>query len=169
MADEAEDLAGIRSNADMVVEQFGSSSGLDRFGFDAPSVQWVDGFIERQRVREDVGPEFVGKRVSVLGSYLANASSAHTAVDGRSATRVGASSSTLKMRLSPSQKSRSSSQTERRTASTASSRRYRSSSGRFGHPAPGMTNRCSGPGPRRSVLGSKDCLGEAPASECWSV
>jgi hypothetical protein len=70
VADEAEVLAGIRANAEMVVEQFGGSSGLDPFGFDAPSVQWVDGFIERQRVREDVGPEFAGKMVSVLGSYL---------------------------------------------------------------------------------------------------
>ena len=70
MADEAEDLAGIQANAQMVVEQFGGSSDLEHFGFDALSVQWVDGFIERQRVREDVGPEFVGKMVSVLGSYL---------------------------------------------------------------------------------------------------
>jgi hypothetical protein len=70
VAEEAEDLAGIRANAEMVVEQFGGSSGLDHFSFDAPSVQWVDGFIERQRVREDVGPEFVGKMISVLGSYL---------------------------------------------------------------------------------------------------
>jgi hypothetical protein len=53
-----------------VVEKFGASSGLEHFGFDAPSVQWVEGFIEHQRVRKDVGPELVGKMVSVLGSYL---------------------------------------------------------------------------------------------------
>jgi hypothetical protein len=70
MVDDAEDLARIRSNADLVVEQFGPLSGLDRFGFDAPSVQWIEGFIERQRVRKDVGPEFVAKTVSVVGSYL---------------------------------------------------------------------------------------------------
>lgn len=70
MPDEAEDLQHIRANADMVVEQFGASSGLDRFGFDAPSVEWLDGFIERQRVRDDASPEFVSKMVSVLGSYL---------------------------------------------------------------------------------------------------
>src|SRR5215510_9277367 len=54
----------------MVVEQFSALSGLERFGFDAPSVEWIDGFIERQRVRDDVSPEFAGKMVSVLGSYL---------------------------------------------------------------------------------------------------
>ncbi|XYH92783.1 hypothetical protein ACMHYB_33560 [Sorangium sp. So ce1128] len=70
MSDEAEALAGIRANAEMVVEKLGTSSGLDNFGFDARSVEWVDGFIERQRVREDVGPEFVGRMVNVLGSYL---------------------------------------------------------------------------------------------------
>ncbi len=70
MKGEAEGLANIRFNADMVVEQFGGLSGLEHFGFDAPSIQWVDGFVERQRIREDVSPEFVGKMISVLGSYL---------------------------------------------------------------------------------------------------
>jgi hypothetical protein len=32
-----EDLQGIRANADMVVEQLGTASGLERFGFDAPT------------------------------------------------------------------------------------------------------------------------------------
>ena len=73
MAEEAEDLASIRANADIVVEQFGRLSGLEAFGFDAPSVQWIEGFIERQRVREDVGPEFVSRMVSVLGAYLGEA------------------------------------------------------------------------------------------------
>src|SRR4030095_11778686 len=54
----------------MVFEQLSKLSGLARFGFDAPSVQWLEGFIERQRIREDVGPEFVSKMVSGLGSYL---------------------------------------------------------------------------------------------------
>jgi hypothetical protein len=70
LADEADGLAGIRANAELVVEQFGGVSGLDHFGYDAPSVQWVEGFIERQRVRADVDPRFVDQMVSVLGSYL---------------------------------------------------------------------------------------------------
>lgn len=70
MSDEAEDLEHIRANAALAVEQLGAASGLAHFGYDAPSVEWLDGFIERQRVREDVGPEFVEKLVSVLGSYL---------------------------------------------------------------------------------------------------
>lgn len=70
MADEAEALRGIRANAEMVVEQLGASSGLESFGFDAPSVEWLEGFIERQRVRDDVGPEYVPKMVSTLGSFL---------------------------------------------------------------------------------------------------
>ena len=70
VADEDAGLQHIRANADMVVEQFGASSGLERFGFDAPSVEWLEGFIERQRIRDDVSPEFVRKMVSVLGSYL---------------------------------------------------------------------------------------------------
>ena len=67
---EQEDLRRIRENADLVVAQLGAESGLERFGFDAPSVAWVEGFIERQRVREDASPELVERLVSVLGSYL---------------------------------------------------------------------------------------------------
>ena len=41
----------IRANADIVVRKLSEVSGIDDFGYNADSVTWVDGFIERQRVR----------------------------------------------------------------------------------------------------------------------
>jgi hypothetical protein len=58
----------IRANAQFAVEELGSVSGMD-FGYDAASVAWTEGFIERQRGKLD--PE--GGIVSVLGSYLGEA------------------------------------------------------------------------------------------------
>src|SRR5690242_18865031 len=49
--DEAErddELARIRELADFVVERFGPISEIE-FGFNRASVQWAEGFIERQR------------------------------------------------------------------------------------------------------------------------
>jgi hypothetical protein len=70
VADDSDDLQRIRANADLVIETLGPRSGLEQFGFNAPSVEWVDGFIERQRLREDATPEFLEKMVSILGSFL---------------------------------------------------------------------------------------------------
>ncbi len=44
-------------------------SGFD-FGYDAQSVAWLDGYIERQRARSEMTQEMVDGLVNVLGSYL---------------------------------------------------------------------------------------------------
>jgi hypothetical protein len=44
-------------------------------GYDAESVAWLDGYIERQRVRRDLTTAAVNRMVDVLGSSLASASS----------------------------------------------------------------------------------------------
>jgi hypothetical protein len=70
MIDEEKELAGIRANADLVVEKLGPSSDVEPFGFDEASLEWLDGFIERQREREDATPVFVDRMINILGSYL---------------------------------------------------------------------------------------------------
>jgi len=71
-----ERLSKIRANAALAVEQFRELSGAP-FGFDAGSVSWVEGFIERMRSR--VGEEGAAAGVvSVIGSYLGEAIIAKT-------------------------------------------------------------------------------------------
>lgn len=64
-------LAMIRGNANLVLEELGPISGL-AFGYGPESVAWVDGYIERQRLRI-LEPDAVASLVSVLGSYLGEA------------------------------------------------------------------------------------------------
>ena|SRR5262245_11100639 len=59
----------IRKNAELVVEQMRKVSGID-FGYDTASVAWLDGFIERHRVRDDVDQQLIDGLVDVFGSYL---------------------------------------------------------------------------------------------------
>lgn len=59
----------LKQNAELVVKQMSQVSGLD-FGYDAQSVAWLDGYIERQRARTDLTRELVDGLVSVFGSYL---------------------------------------------------------------------------------------------------
>lgn len=66
-----ERLAQIRANAALAVEEFRELSG-EGFGYDAPSVAWVEGFIERLRKRYGEGG-VPGGVVSVIGSYLGEA------------------------------------------------------------------------------------------------
>lgn len=68
-----DDLAAIRANAQMVIEQIGPQCSVAPFGFDAASVKWIDGFIERQRVRSDVDADFMSRLTTVIGSYLGEA------------------------------------------------------------------------------------------------
>lgn len=70
MTDDEEALRQILANAELVIEQFKGPSDLEDFGFNEPSVEWVDGFIERQRAREGIGPEFVDRLVNILGCFL---------------------------------------------------------------------------------------------------
>jgi len=51
------------------------------FGLDRRSVQWVEGFIARQRARPDVDPATMEQLASVLGSFLGACVVANT--DGR--------------------------------------------------------------------------------------
>ena len=59
----------IRANAQMVIQQLGPLSGLE-FGYNAESVAWVDGFIEGQRSRSDIGSNEIDGLANVLGSFL---------------------------------------------------------------------------------------------------
>jgi len=61
----------IRANAEMVVDQLGKSSGLEGFGYNAESVEWLDGLIERQRVRPEFADQEAVERITqTLGSFL---------------------------------------------------------------------------------------------------
>ena len=62
-------LQNIQANAQLAVEQLSEASGLETFGFNAPSVKWLEGYIERQRANSPK-PDFVKNRSSVLGCFL---------------------------------------------------------------------------------------------------
>lgn len=47
----------------------GELSGF-AFGYDAQSVAWLDGYVERQRARADINQELIEGLVNVFGSYL---------------------------------------------------------------------------------------------------
>lgn len=59
----------LKKNADLVIEQLGPLSGIE-FGLNKASVEWVEGFIERQRAREGFDPDNTGNLVSLLGCFL---------------------------------------------------------------------------------------------------
>lgn len=59
----------IHANALLVIKHLSEAAGFE-LGFNEESVAWVDGFIERQRIREGVGLETVESLVSRLGSFL---------------------------------------------------------------------------------------------------
>jgi hypothetical protein len=63
----------IRSNAAFAVEQFGALANFE-FGFNRQSVEWVEGFIERQRERG--GDHY--KMIGIIGSFLGEAIVAQT-------------------------------------------------------------------------------------------
>lgn len=56
----------LRLNAEMVIENLSQHAGFT-LGFNEESVEWIDGFIERQRAREGFEP---GGLVNTLGSFL---------------------------------------------------------------------------------------------------
>jgi len=59
----------IRASAEFVIKQLSPLSGLE-FGYNAESVAWVDGFIERQRNRSDIDKNIMDGLVNTLGSFL---------------------------------------------------------------------------------------------------
>lgn len=69
MTVDAETLENIRANAAMAIERLGDGRG-EQVGYDSESARWVDGFIERQRVREGLNADGL---ISVVGCYLGDA------------------------------------------------------------------------------------------------
>ncbi|GAA2905146.1 hypothetical protein GCM10010517_71300 [Streptosporangium fragile] len=64
-----QELAQIQANVNLAIDQLGPLSDVD-FGLNRESVEWVEGFIERQRSRTDFDLEQIGVLVGVLGSFL---------------------------------------------------------------------------------------------------
>lgn len=64
-----EQIEPIKKNSEFVIEQLGPLSGI-AFGLNKASVEWVEGFIERQRSRPGFDPDNLDNLVSVLGSFL---------------------------------------------------------------------------------------------------
>ena len=62
-------LRNIQANAHLAVEQLSAASGLEHFGFNEPSVKWLEGYIERQRANNP-DSDFVENLSSVLGCFL---------------------------------------------------------------------------------------------------
>lgn len=56
----------LRLNAEIVFEHLSQHAGFE-LGFNEESVEWIDGFIERQRVREGFEP---GGMINTIGSFL---------------------------------------------------------------------------------------------------
>lgn len=67
----------IRANVELVIGQLGPLSEID-FGLNRESVEWVEGFIERQRTRPDIDEDFVDGLVNTLGSFLGECIAANT-------------------------------------------------------------------------------------------
>src|SRR5215213_7965053 len=67
----------VRSNAQLVMRELGPLSGID-FGLNRESVEWVEGFIERQRSRPDFDENSVDGLVNTLGSFLGECIAANT-------------------------------------------------------------------------------------------
>jgi hypothetical protein len=64
------DIEKLRANAAMAVETLKPLSDVADFGFNRDSVAWVEGYIERQRVRTEMSAVTKDGLVSVLGSFL---------------------------------------------------------------------------------------------------
>jgi hypothetical protein len=76
MSIDAERVQMIRSNAALAVKELGAISGM-KFGFDAESVTWVEGYLERMRKHHAESGAADGL-VSVIGSFLGEANIART-------------------------------------------------------------------------------------------
>lgn len=60
-------LENIRRNAELVVKVFAENNNVN-LDFDENSVEWLDGYIERNR--ENFDEETINRLVGVLGSFL---------------------------------------------------------------------------------------------------
>jgi hypothetical protein len=70
MTIERERLEKIRANAAFVVDTLGELSGMN-FGYGGGSIEWVEGFLERQR--ETLTDEAANRLINVIGCYLGEA------------------------------------------------------------------------------------------------
>jgi hypothetical protein len=59
----------LRANGQLVIDQLGPLSDVE-FGLNRDSVVWIEGFIERQRLRADHDAGAMSGLVDVLGSFL---------------------------------------------------------------------------------------------------
>ena len=59
----------LRLNADLIIEHLSPPAGF-QLGFDERSVEWIDGFIERQRSRDDFEVAGWDVLAQQLGSFL---------------------------------------------------------------------------------------------------
>ncbi len=61
----------IRANARLVVEKCRSLSGLgDHFGYNRDSLEWIEGFVERERNTRNSSSKIPETLVQVIGSFL---------------------------------------------------------------------------------------------------
>lgn len=67
-----ETLFRIRANAGNVSDVMSQHAGFT-LGYDDASIEWLDGFIERQRQRQDLADGGVSGLVNTLGSFLGEA------------------------------------------------------------------------------------------------
>ena len=64
------DLDKLRANAELVIQNLREVSEIENFGYNAESVAWVAGFIERQRLRPDLDKAALDRLSTNLGCYL---------------------------------------------------------------------------------------------------
>jgi hypothetical protein len=65
------EIYSFRNNAELAVKRFGPLSKLgEAFGYSRESIEWVEGFIERQRRRADISAEETEILLQLIGSYL---------------------------------------------------------------------------------------------------
>ncbi|HEY1786197.1 MAG TPA: hypothetical protein VGG30_11630 [Pirellulales bacterium] len=63
----------IRKNSQWVIDNFGPQSGLERFGYDAESVAYLDAFIDRQGESFRANQKSLDRIVSLLGAFVGEA------------------------------------------------------------------------------------------------
>ena len=60
----------IKKNAQSLIENLGPESGVENFGYNAESVAYLDGFIDRQGQGIRSSPQAINNFVSLAGAFL---------------------------------------------------------------------------------------------------
>ena len=63
-------LQQIHANAAWVTDNFGKLSGLDPFAFTPESLDYIDGYLDRQAAMVTESPDSINKFVGLFGAYL---------------------------------------------------------------------------------------------------